>query len=51
MNRIPKRFHVGGQDIEVKSIERGDCNCLGHSRVAKGIIEIAEKYDRDETVS
>lgn len=51
MYRIPKRFHVGGQDIEVKSVERGDDNCLGHSRVAKGIIEIAEKYDRDETVS
>ena len=51
LHRIPKRFHVGGQDIEVKSVERGDDNCLGHSRVAKGIIEIAEKYDRDETVS
>lgn len=51
LTTIPKRFHVGGQDIEVKSVERGDDNCLGHSRVAKGIIEIAEKYDRDETVS
>lgn len=50
MNKIPKSFTVSGQDIEVKSVERGDCNCLGHSRVAKGIIEIAEKYDRDENV-
>ena len=49
--KIPKSFNVGGQPIEVNIVERGDDNCLGHSKIAKGIIEIAKKYDRDENVS
>lgn len=48
---IPKTLNIGGQPIEVKIVERGDDNCLGHCRVAQGCIEIAEKYDRDANVS
>jgi hypothetical protein len=48
---IPKAFKVGGQPIDVKFVERCDNNWLGCCRVAKGCIEIADKYDRDEKVS
>lgn len=48
---IPTKLNVGGQEVEVRMVERGDGNCLGHSRVAQGCIEIADKYDRDSKVS
>lgn len=51
LNGIPIKLNVGGQEIEVKRVERGDDNCLGHCLVASGCIEVAIKYDRDREVS
>lgn len=41
MTRIPKSFTVGGQDIEVREIERCDSGCLGECCVAEGFVDIA----------
>ena len=50
-NKIPNKLKVGGQEIEVKIVERCDENCLGNCRVANGVIEVANKYSRDENIS
>jgi len=42
---IPTRFKVGGQEFEVKQVERCIDNALGVSVVGAGYIEIADKYD------
>ena len=47
---IPKSVHVGGQMIEVRSVERCKDNELGTCCVAQGFIEIASKYNRDNLV-
>ena len=49
--KIPARIKVGGQTIEVRKVERLDRNYLGECRVAEGVIEIAEKYNRNTPVS
>ena len=41
MTRIPKSFTVGGQDIEVREIERCDSGCLGECCVSEGFVDIA----------
>ena len=51
INTIPIKLNVGGQEIEVKIVERCDNNCLGECRVANGVIEIASKYNKDEYIS
>lgn len=51
INTIPIKLNVGGQEIEVKIVERCDDNCLGECRVANGVIEISCKYDKNEAVS
>lgn len=50
-NKIPSKFKIGGQEIDVKIVERCDDNCLGECRVANGVVEVANKYDRNENVS
>lgn len=49
--KIPARIKVGGQTIEVRKVERLDKNYLGECRLAEGVIEVAEKYDRNTPVS
>lgn len=44
---IPKRYKVGGQPIEVRNVERCDCNCAGIASVTSGYIEIADLFDKD----
>lgn len=50
-NKIPSKFKIGGQEIDVKIVERCDDNCLGECRVANVVVEVANKYDRNENVS
>ncbi|MBR4983152.1 MAG: hypothetical protein IKY94_11405 [Lachnospiraceae bacterium] len=49
--KIPVRIKVGGQTIEVRKVERLDRNYLGQCRLAEGVIEVAEKYDRNTPIS
>ena len=46
MNKIPKSFHVGGQDIEVKSVEICESGCVGDCWLGQGIIQIADNITR-----
>lgn len=41
---IPKRFRIGGQDIEVKEVERCENDNLGLCCVAEGVIEIGKTF-------
>ena len=47
---IPKSLHVGGQELEVRLVERCKDNELGTCCVAQGFIEIARKYNREAIV-
>ena len=47
---LPSKTKVGGQEIKVQKVDRVDDGCLGHCKLASGLIEIAEKYNRDEVV-
>lgn len=46
MNRIPKRFHVGGQDIEVKEVDICEDSCIGNIILPQGEIQIAKYVTR-----
>lgn len=49
--KIPSSFKVGGQDIEVRRVERCEDNTIGQCSVASGYIEIAEKHSKDSIQS
>ncbi len=46
MNKIPKKFHVGGQDMEVQHVELCEESCAGDCWLAQGVIQIANKVSR-----
>jgi len=45
--KIPSKYQVGGQEMEVRMVERCDDNMIGSCLVASGYIEIAEKHSKD----
>lgn len=45
MNKIPKKFHVGGQDMQVNVVERCENDNLGNCCVACGIVEVANTFN------
>ena len=49
--KIPKEFHVGGQGMEVRHVERCDDNCLGQCHVSAGWIEIADIVNKNDKQS
>ena len=49
--KIPKKYQVGGQRIDVRDVERCDDNTIGTCCLAGGFIEIANKFSKDETQS
>lgn len=46
MNKIPKSFTVGGQEIEVKQVDICENNCIGDIILAQGEIQIAKYVTR-----
>ena len=46
MNRIPKSFTVGGQDIQVKEVDLCEDCCVGNIILAQGEIQIAKYVTR-----
>ena len=47
MNKIPKSFTVGGQDIEVKHVEICEDSGLGNIILGQGQIQIADNVSRN----
>lgn len=48
---IPATLHIGGQQIDVKEVERCNNNVLGRCNLAGGIIEIARIFNSDGDIS
>lgn len=48
--KIPKSYKVGGQEIEVRSVERCDNNTVGTSFLAGGYIELACKCNKCDNI-
>lgn len=46
--KIPSRFKVGGQEIEVKRVERCNNNTIGECILDEGVIEIADTFNKDK---
>ena len=49
--KIPSKFQVGGQEVEVRPVERCEDNTIGSCMLASGYIEIAEKHSKDSIQS
>ena len=49
--KIPSRYKLGGQGMEVRAVERCDDNCVGACTVSAGFVEIAEKFSKDQVQS
>lgn len=46
MNKIPKRFTVGGQEIYVKEVDMCEDGCIGNIILPQGEIHIAKYVTR-----
>lgn len=49
--KIPSSYEVGGQTIEVRRVERCEENCVGTCLLAAGYVEVADRFNKDETQS
>lgn len=49
--KIPNRYQVGGQEMEVRRVERCDDNCMGQCHVSAGWIEIADIINKNDKQS
>lgn len=47
--KIPSKYRVGGQEVEVRRPERCEDNAMGMCYLYAGRIEIAQKVNKDET--
>ena len=48
--KIPKSYKVGGQEIEVRKVERCENNVVGVSFLAGGYIELANKCNKCDDI-
>lgn len=48
---IPATLHIGGQQIDVKEVDRCNNNVLGRCILAAGVIEIARTFNSDGDIS
>lgn len=51
MNKIPDKFNVGGQEIQVRPVSRCENNAAGLSFLCGGYIEIASIVNKDDCQS
>ena len=49
--KIPSKYEVGGQEIEVRHVERCDDNVFGNCFVGAGYIKIADIVNKDDKQS
>lgn len=45
--KIPSKIHLGGQNIDVRDVERCDGNSVGVCHLCAGDIEIAQIFNKD----
>lgn len=48
MKTIPTKITLGGQEVEIRNVERSDDNALGMCHLAEGYIEIADTFNKDK---
>ena len=46
MNKIPKSFTVGGQEMEVQTVDICENSCVGNIILQQGVIQIANYVTR-----
>lgn len=51
MKTIPLKFTIGGQDVEIRNVERCDGNAVGECHLLEGYIEIADIFNKDQKQS
>lgn len=51
MKKIPSNFQVGGQNIEVRFVDRCDYNNAGNSFLGAGYIKIAKMFNESDLQS
>lgn len=49
--RYPNKYKVGGQEVEVRHVERCEDNSVGTCNVCAGYLEIAENFNKDDKQS
>lgn len=51
MKMIPSKITLGGQEVEIRNVERCDGNAVGECHLLEGYIEIADIYNKDRKQS
>ena len=51
MKTIPTKITLGGQDVEIRNVERCDGNAVGECHLFEGYIEIADTFNKDQKQS
>lgn len=44
--KIPSKITLGGQEVEVRNVERCDNNAVGESHLCEGFLEIADNFNK-----
>lgn len=44
--KIPSNITLGGQEVEVRNVERCDGNAVGESHLCEGFLEIANNFNK-----
>ena len=44
MKKIPSKITLGGQEVEIRNVERCDGNAVGECHLLEGYIEIADNF-------
>ena len=51
MKKIPSKITIGGQDVEIRNVNRCDNNALGECHLIEGYIEIADTFYKEQKQS
>ena len=51
MKKIPSKITLGGQEVEIRNVERCDGNAVGECHLLEGYIEIADVFNKDQKQS
>ena len=49
--KIPSKITLGGQEVEIRNVERCDNNAVGECHLLEGYIEIADIFNKDQKQS
>lgn len=49
--KIPSKITLGGQEVEVRNVERCSGNAVGECHLFEGYLEISQKFNKDCTQS